>query len=153
MQNDHNFTFMSPRLQECTTWLLVIKMGLRGQWLEHWQGAPEAPCLSPSCILIFKQLLHMWCCFGDTYIYIKISIEWQEKSILTCLELGSRVVCQKLVKVGLMEDGCVVVGARGGGIGVRGVLVMVTQHRVDGGVGEHGPQEQWNVANVLCILL
>lgn len=64
---------MSPRLQECTTWLLVIKMGLRGQWLEHWQGAPEAPSLSPSCILIFKQLLHMWCCFGDIYIYQDIN--------------------------------------------------------------------------------
>lgn len=146
---------MSPSLQECTTWLLVIKMDLRGQWLEHWQGAPEAPCLSPSWILIFKQLLHNYVVlfWWHKYIYIKISIEWQEKSILTCRELGSRVVCQKLVKVGLMEDGCVVVGARGGGIGVRGVLVMVTQHRVDGGVGEHGPQEQWNVANVLCILL
>lgn len=146
---------MSPRLQECTTWLLVIKMGLRGQWLEHWQGAPEAPCLSPSWILIFKQLLHNYVVlfWWHKYIYIKISIEWQEKSILTCRELGSRVVCQKLVKVGLMEDGCVVVRARGGGIGVRGVLVMVTQYGVDGGVGEHGPQEQWNVANVLCILL
>lgn len=44
--------------------------------------------------------------------------------------------------MGLMEDGCVVVGARGGGICVRGVLVMVTQYGVDGGVGEYGPQEQ-----------
>lgn len=65
-----------------------------------------------------------------------------QKNLLTCLELGSSVVCQKLVKVGLMEDGCVVDGARGRGICVRRVLVMVTQHGVDGGVGEHGPQEQ-----------
>lgn len=79
-----------------------------------------------------------------TYIFKKIRRnQWSDQNnLLTCLELGGGVVCQKLVKVGLMEDGCVVVGARGGGIGVRGVLVMVTQHGVDGGVGEHGPQEK-----------